>query len=179
MSWFHHIIKQETKSFFLSAIFVKTYRQMSTSWSSSVQLHSYKSLQLTWLWFIRSPSSWTALAGASSQTFLKARTLAASLYTCFARWYSLKVDTKRKNHKWVNYKHSLLKRDLMHHISRNIILQITYKTTCLYSSVIVSITRKPTNNMRWSSSSQGFILRVSHFCCIRCLDLYKSVIINT
>lgn len=73
-----------------------TYRQMSTSWFSSGQLHSYKSLQLAWLWFIKSPNNWTASSGASVQIFLNSRTLAASLYTCLARWYNLKVVTKFK-----------------------------------------------------------------------------------
>lgn len=62
------------------------HRQMSTSWSSSGQLHSYKSRQLAWLWFINSPSSWTVLSGASSHIFLNWSTRAASLYTCFVRW---------------------------------------------------------------------------------------------
>lgn len=75
---------------------VRTYRQMSTSRSSSGQLHSYISLQLIWLCFINSPSSWSALAGASLQIFLNSSTLAASLYTCFARWYNLKVETTQK-----------------------------------------------------------------------------------
>lgn len=75
---------------------VRTYRQMSTSRSSSGQLHSYISLQLIQLWFINSPSSWIALSGASLHIFLNSSTLAASLYTCFARWYNLKVETKQK-----------------------------------------------------------------------------------
>lgn len=75
---------------------VRTYRQMSTRRSSSGQLHSYISLQLIWLCFINSPSSWSALAGASLQIFWNSSTLAASLYTCFARWYNLKVETAQK-----------------------------------------------------------------------------------
>lgn len=76
--------------------FFCTHRQMSTSWSSSGQLHSYRSLQLAWLWFIRSPSSRTDSAGSESHTVLNCSTRAASLYTCLARWCSLKCVTERE-----------------------------------------------------------------------------------
>lgn len=71
-----------------------THRQMFTSWSSSGQLHSYKSLQLAWLWFIRLPSCKTS--GDEPHTALNVRTRAASLYTCLALWYSLKLVTDIK-----------------------------------------------------------------------------------
>lgn len=75
-----------------------TYRHISTSWSSSGQLHSYRSLQLAWLCFIRSPRRCTAFGavGASSHTLLNRRTRAASPYTCLARWYSLNWATGRR-----------------------------------------------------------------------------------
>lgn len=162
---------------FSSAIFVKTYRQMSTSWSSSVQLHSYKSLQLSWLWFIRSPSSWTALAGASSQTFLKARTLAASLYTCFARWYSLKVGTRREVtlKKWIvsiyygkENEHSifLYKFNLAYQIQN-------YAFYCYVSTL-----SKSTSSMKWIFSGQGFLIIDPFFCC-KTIPSIKPVTINT
>lgn len=56
-----------------------THRQMSTSWSSSGQLHSYRSLQLAWLSLIRFPSVWMESAPADSHTLLKCSTRAASL----------------------------------------------------------------------------------------------------
>lgn len=71
-----------------------THRQISTSWSSSGQLHSYRSLQLAWLWFIRSPSRRTDSAGSESHALLNRSTRAASPYTCLARWCSLKCVTE-------------------------------------------------------------------------------------
>ena len=83
-----------------TTLLFQPHRQMSTSWSSSGQLHSYISRQLPWLWFINSPSSWTMLSGVSSHIFLNWSTLAASLYTCFARWQSLKVSTQEGRLWW-------------------------------------------------------------------------------
>lgn len=70
-----------------------THRQTSTSWSSSGQLHSYRSLQLAWLWFISSPRVLMESAPSESHTLWNWRTLAASPYTCLARWCSLKCVT--------------------------------------------------------------------------------------
>lgn len=70
-----------------------TYIQMLTRLSKSVQLHSYMSLQLVWLWFIRVPSFWGASESVSSQIRLKDRTLPASEKTCVALWKSLKDCT--------------------------------------------------------------------------------------
>lgn len=70
-----------------------THRQMSTSWSSSGQLHSYRSLQLAWLWFISSPSFCMESEPSESHTLWNCRTRAASPYTCLARWCSLKCVT--------------------------------------------------------------------------------------
>lgn len=73
-----------------------THRQTSTSWSSSGQLHSYRSLQLAWLWFISSPSVWTESAAWESHTLWNCCTRAASPYTCLARWCSLKCVTGKR-----------------------------------------------------------------------------------
>lgn len=70
-----------------------TYIQMLTRLSKSVQLHSYMSLQLVWLWFIRVPSFWGASESVSSQIRLNERTLPASENTCVALWKSLKDCT--------------------------------------------------------------------------------------
>jgi len=66
-----------------------THIASSTSWSSSRQLHSYKSRQLSWLAYISRPSSANesdpSLPPPRSHTALNLSTRSASLNTCSAR----------------------------------------------------------------------------------------------